>query len=281
MLSAFRSGALKSVIQGHGAFKVLAVVPSRQGHSISKQERIETWDYVNSVYFGPERDMKNFPNPTQPAKHEPVRLGIVPQSWFDFMYPKTGVTGPYVFGGGLALWMMSKEIMVVDHYFWEIPSFWIMVYILCNHQKVGPQLTKWVAEKYEARKHVQFTRPINMMKDAEKANIAKLDRLIEETETIKHVHQAKKEGVEFQLEAAYRQRLQTAYQEVKKRLDYEVEKANTKRRFEQDHMVNWIVNSVTKSITPQQEKESIQLFQMDYLQLWSCKSIEADLSLGC
>ena len=31
-----------------------------------------------------------------------------------------------------------------------------------------------------------------MMKDAEKANIAKLDRLIEETETIKHVHQAKK-----------------------------------------------------------------------------------------
>ena len=91
------SGALKSVIQGHGAFKVLAVVPSRQGHSISKQERIETWDYVNSVYFGPERDMKNFPNPTQPAKHEPVRLGIVPQSWFDFMYPKTGVTGLYTF----------------------------------------------------------------------------------------------------------------------------------------------------------------------------------------
>ena len=34
--------------------------------------------------------------------------------------------------------------------------------------------------------------------------------------------------------------------------DYESEKAALKRQFEQDHMVKWIVNSVTKSITPQQ-----------------------------
>lgn len=57
---------------------------------------MDTWDYVNSVYFGPERDMKNFPNPTQPLTPEPVRMGIVPNSWFEFFYPKTGVTGVLV-----------------------------------------------------------------------------------------------------------------------------------------------------------------------------------------
>lgn len=59
------------------------------------------------------------------------------------------------------------------------------------------------------------------------------------------------------LEINYRERLHMVTNEVKKRLDYQVELQNLHRRMEQEHMVNWVEQSVVKSITPQQEKESI------------------------
>ncbi|KAK0059163.1 ATP synthase subunit b mitochondrial [Biomphalaria pfeifferi] len=270
MLSAFKAVAFRPVI--HGNNKVVSAVAMRMMASTAavtkvpfvgekpptREERIEQWDYVNSIFYGPERDTKNFPILKQPDRAEPVRLGVFPVRWFDLLYPKTGVSGPYVFLGGFALWMMSKEIMVIDHYFWEFPSFWIMIYILCKHPKIGPQARKYLEDKMKFEEFKYFTRPINRWKDAANVEIAKNERLIEETETSKHMYLAKKEGIQLQLEAAYRQRLQNAFQEVKKRLDFEVEKVNLKRKYEQEHMVNWIVSSVTKSITPQQEKESIK-----------------------
>merc|ERR1719471_413553 len=242
MLSALRTSGLRAVLNSQG--KVLAVVPARDygvpaflkdvpdltpgvaegyspmGHKIlSRDEKMKTWNYVNSVYFGADRDMKNYPNPTMPDSTPPTRFGWMPASWFDMFYSKTGVTGPYCLLGGLSLWMLSKEYMVIDHYFWEIPSFWGAIYFLNCHPSVGPKLKAWLTKEFDRTKFLEYGQPLGRLRASAEKDVTNLKRLIEECEA---------------------------------------QKTNLKRRFEQDHMVNWIVSSVTKSITPQQEKESIK-----------------------
>ncbi|CAL1282878.1 unnamed protein product, partial [Larinioides sclopetarius] len=206
-------------------------------------------------YDGPERDLVNFPRRVRLEYPGKVRLGFLPDEWFTFFYKKTGVTGPYVFGAGLLTFLLSKELYVIEHEFSTGVAIFLLVYTAVK--KFGPSARKWMDD--------EFARNVKEMEDHKKSSMDALNTAIENekknvwyAEGQKILMNAKRENVQMQLETEYRRRFMHVYEQVKKRLDYQLDLINTTRKLEQKHMVDWIVNNVVKSITPQQEKEALQ-----------------------
>jgi F-type H+-transporting ATPase subunit b len=250
---ALKSGVFASVFKQATHGKILAI-PVRCTSTGLKQHA-ENWEKANQIYFGPDRDTKNFPIEAQPAEVPPTRMGILPKSWFDAFYQKTGVTGPYVFGTTLGAYLISKEILIVEHIFVEFFAFWAAVAILCK--KLGPGLSQYFNSQKELFERKYWVEPIQAAKASSEAILKDGELALWQMEGEKYLFEAKRENVDLQLEAVYRQRLAEVHTEVKKRLDYQIDIASAKRDFEQKHMVNWITSNVVKAITPQQEKESI------------------------
>lgn len=149
------------------------------------------------------RDEKNFPRPVrgEPGK---VRLGFIPEEWFQFFHSKTGVTGPYTFGVGLATYLCSKEIYVMEHEYYTGLSLLIMVYIAAK--KFGPSLGAWLDKEIDAEE--------NQWNESRNESIKSLEDAVEAEKTAQWraqgqelLIQAKKENILLQLEAAYRERL--------------------------------------------------------------------------
>jgi len=204
---------------------------------------------------GPERDLVNFPRPKRAMYADKVRFGFLPDEWFTFFYNKTGVTGPYAFGGGLIAWLISKEIWVLEHEFWGGVSFFIM--IVYGVKKLGPKVSAFLDKEQQA-----FIDDMNSGKVQEiqgyNESIAAEKRMQFEAEGSKMLFEVKRENVGLQLEAAYRQRIMDVYSEVKKRLDYQLEKQNVEINIQQKHMVNWIIDNVKKTVAAESDAENFK-----------------------
>ncbi|KFO98399.1 hypothetical protein N300_10483, partial [Calypte anna] len=162
--------------------------------------------------------------------------------------------GPYMLGTGLVLYLLSKEIYVINHE--TVAAMSILSVIIYAIKKFGGDVAAF-ADKLNEEK---VSKALEVKNEAMKA----LETAIEEEkkeqwrlEGRSYLFDAKRNNVAMLLEANYRERLLTVYNEVKKRLDYQVAMQNLKRQKEQEHMIQWVEKSVIQSITPQQQKESI------------------------
>lgn len=183
-----------------------------------------------------------------------LRHGIIPEEFFQFLYPKTGVTGPYMFGTGLALYLLSKEIYVINHEtLTGICVISILIYIV---KRFGPDVAAYADKITQDQLDAAEAVKMDAIKQLE-GNIQTEKKEQWRAEGFPYLFDAKRNQVAMLLETNYRERMLHVYNEVKRRLDYHVAVQHLKRRMEQDHMISWIEQKVKQSITPQQEKESI------------------------
>jgi len=209
------------------------------------------------------------PVPPLPEKGGKVRHGIFPEELFQLLYPKTGVTGPYMLGTGLLVYLLSKEIYVINHETFAAAS--IGAVIIYGVKKFGPSVAAF-ADKLNEEKvaKAQEVKDLAMASLAQAIEDEKKEQWRLEGRSM--LFDAKRNNVAMLLETNRRERIHMVNNEVKKRLDYQLALQQLHRQMEQDHMVNWVEKNVVGSLTPQQEKESIAKCILDLKTLAKAKA---------
>ncbi|CEF69788.1 ATP synthase F(0) complex subunit B1, mitochondrial [Strongyloides ratti] len=194
----------------------------------------------------PDRDLVNYPYPARPMYPPKTRFLVMPNSWFTPFQSITGTSGPYLFFGGLAAFLVNKEIFVCEEQAYSLGG-WIAFYLILS-RSVGYKLDKWLYEGYQER--MNYFK--GLIKEDLKNAVEFRKMAAAETESLTAVKEAfpkvMKDNLELQLEATYRKNVKNVSNEIKRRIDYLVESEETKQKFEKDCLIKYITGGVTEAI---------------------------------
>lgn len=228
----------------------------RWSESLAEQIRVNFGRNMPTILDekNPDRDLVNFPRPKKDIYPEATRLIIIPDSWFRAMYNKTGVTGPYCLTLGVISFLLSKEWMIIEHEMVVGASLAVIATVILK--KWGPMINRYLEGAIDS---TEF-----FWNKYQKDCIDLIEELIEHEKTVQKsmanqdiLFEAKKENIHLQREAEYRRRLMTVYDELKRKLDYQIASQNEGKTFAQRHMVKWILDAVDKGVSQTSEKETL------------------------
>ena len=69
------------------------VVKTDEETAMEAARKIRNWETAQEIFYGPERDLKNFPHPVVLDQTNKHHLGFIPHNTFKALYPRLGVTG--------------------------------------------------------------------------------------------------------------------------------------------------------------------------------------------
>ncbi|CAH0402157.1 unnamed protein product [Chilo suppressalis] len=203
---------------------------------------------------GSGSSVSKVPGPKRALYSGKVRFGFIPDEWFQFFHSKTGVTGPYLFMLVLANYMISKEIFIMEHEYYLGLS--ILIVISGAVKYLGPDLASGLDKEVDAVQ-AEFDKCRKDEIDAYENAIKSAKDSQWRAEGQQLLMDAKKENIAMQLESVYRERYMLVYTTVKGRMDYHVKRYNAEARIQQKWMIDWILENVKKSITPEFEKQAL------------------------
>ncbi|CAB4005307.1 ATP synthase F(0) complex subunit B1, mitochondrial-like, partial [Paramuricea clavata] len=189
---------------------------------------------------------------------DPTGIKVMPTDFFSQvraeLFKKTGESGTWCLGIGLGAYILSKEYLVLHEE--TLLAVVLLSTMAWLYKKAGPTVSQLLDDYAQ-----EILEQLNQGRIAKMAQLEEEIKLQESVEPMlkvgKDVFEIIRENNVMELEHEYRSRLHQVHNEVKKRLDYQVELEDLKKRLLQEHIVTWVKDAVIKSITPAQEKQTI------------------------
>ena len=167
---------------------------------------------------------------------------------------KAGESGATMFTVGVAAYLLSKEIFIIND----------EVLLICAMGGTGYQLSKVVAPVVGKMLDERRNAILEKMNKGRTSQLASLEGAIEAAKEGESALADKKEyfdimkaNNQMRLEIEYRRRLQEVESEVQKRLDYQVDLQNLEQGIEEGHISSWVENQVVSSISSKHETDAI------------------------